>query len=250
MKNLILRACFSLFLCPFLFSKASNLRISVDLTPYLMANFGFVRGYVIKGVRSKEIFGLNHLIRNAVVHYNKVKVKNNPKADVIKNSFSIDQQMYPIVDLIVIEKGPISLVKKAVFESMDEFRKSNNSFSLSIKPEAHLFNIKPNGFNAVQFISVNQGKKWFNSLVGLIVKKLKKYGVQFRLPSQLFVNLATVKAPDIRVINLVKKDEKIAYHLKSTRAPKGSDNMRIDKIQIFDGTKDVGFYSLGVSEKK
>jgi len=246
MKNLMFKAYVSIFLFLFLFSiKISCINISIDLTSHLKANFGFVRGYVIKGARSKEILGLNHLIRNAVVNHNKAKVKKEPAAQVIKNSFSIDQQMYPIVDLITITKGSVDVIKKAVSEAIDQYKKGEHSFSLFIEPKAHFFDVKPYSFNVVQFVKINHGKKRFDILVGLLAKKLKEHGVKFQFPqSAHFVNIATVKASDADIIRLALNDAKIANHLASTRAPKGSDNMLIKEIKIFDGVNTVGSYNL------
>ena len=249
-KNLI----FSLFLFSCYSSLASgSIYVAIDVSDELGRKFDNGRKYVINGVRGKNILGINHLITNAIKQENsKIKKKNqDEQIELLVSEFSIVPNLCPLITFLRITNvgsNIVEKIKKHVQKAIKKYRKKydDGTFHFFIAPKSYFYRKKDKGkVCIVHRLSMHEGEARLEKLIQCIKKELSKNKIEFSVkPFLPNIPLVTVEAKDKRVIDLIISDKTINEFLASVKAPKGSENIKVCQIHLFDGSKKMHAFDI------
>jgi len=227
------------------------LRIAIDIPQSLSKSFAMVRDYIVNGYSARHIFGMNHLIINAINKENERRRVNNEKP--LSNKFSLQENTNIYLTFLYVDekndKASVGKIKRALREAVAQYKSivHDTKFNFKVQKSTLFVSRVPTRLEIVQNVEVNTGLSNLNKLKNLIKKYFDKYKIESSaLGLGVHVGYAKIKSEDQDLISLLRHDKKIENLLKSVWAPKGTaDNFTVvSKINLYDGLKRLASYDL------
>jgi len=229
------------------------LRVAFDIPKSLSKSFANVRDSIISGYSSQHIFGMNHLIPEAITAEN--ERRRIAKIEPLSRKFTLQEYNHIYLTFLYVDepnsRASIRKIKRVLRVAVNEYKSMvyDTKFNFKVQKSALFVSRARTRLEIVQNVLVNKGLSNLDKLKIIIKKHFDKNNIKSSVLGLGFhVGYAKIKSQDHALIDLVRHDKKIENLLKSVRAPKGAgDGFDLPvptKINLYDGLKRLANYDL------